>query len=109
MFSIPMAIFIMGVIGAPLGAQIRARGRTKGIIISLFVFLVYYIFLMIVRYLCEIKGLAPSIGVWIPNFILVAICAYLLYMVANDRQIWIMKILTLDDIFRKRASRSVDG
>ncbi|MFC1863069.1 LptF/LptG family permease [Thermodesulfobacteriota bacterium] len=106
MFSIPMAIFFMGIIGAPLGANIRARGRSKGIVISIIVFLIYYIFLMIVRYLCDIKGLPPSVGVWIPNLFLMTTCLYLLYMVAKDRHIWIMKIISIDSIFRKRALRT---
>lgn len=103
MFSIPMAIFFMGIIGAPLGANIRSRGRTKGIVISIVVFLIYYIFLMIVRYLCDIKGLPPAVGVWIPNLFLLGTCVYLLYMVANDRHFWLMKLLSLDSVIRKRT------
>ena len=70
MFSIPMAIFFMGLIGAPLGAHVRARGRSMGIVISLFIFLVYYICLMSVRHICETGALPPSLGVWIPNLFL---------------------------------------
>jgi lipopolysaccharide export system permease protein len=103
MFSIPMAIFFMGIIGVPLGANIRSRGRTKGIVISIVVFLIYYICLMIVRYLCDIRGLPPAIGVWIPNLFLLSTCVYLLYMVANDRHFWLMKLLSFDSVIRKRT------
>ncbi|MFC1867151.1 LPS export ABC transporter permease LptF [Thermodesulfobacteriota bacterium] len=83
MFSIPFAVFLMGIIGGPLGAQVRANGRTKGIVISLLVFLVYYICLMGVRYICESGTLSPSLGVWIPNLFLLITCAYLLARVSN--------------------------
>ena len=86
-FSIPIAIFLLGIIGVPLGAHVRASGRTKGIIISLIVFLFYYISLMIVRYLCEIKDFPPSAGAWIPDFFLIITTIYLLQRVANDRSV----------------------
>ena len=35
MFSLPFAVLFIGMAGAPLGARIKANGRTKGIIISL--------------------------------------------------------------------------
>lgn len=87
MFSIPLAIFFMGIIGAPLGAHIRIRGRTKGIVISLIIFLAYYICLMCVRYLCEMGILLPSIGIWIPDLFLLITCVYLLIRVANDHPV----------------------
>jgi len=87
MFSIPIAIFFMGVIGAPLGAHIRSRGRVKGIIISLFIFLAYYICLMSVRYFCEMGALSPALGMWVPDILLLFICIYLIYHVANDKTV----------------------
>jgi lipopolysaccharide export system permease protein len=85
MFSIPMAIFFMGLIGAPLGAQVRSKGRSVGIIISLVIFLIYYVCLMSVRYISKMGILHPSIGAWIPNLFLLIMCIYLLRRVANDR------------------------
>ena len=83
MLSIPLAIFIIGIIGAPLGAHVRAKGRAKGIVISLLIFFAYYICLMGARYLCEMGFLAPSVGIWIPVFFLLIICGYLLVRGAN--------------------------
>lgn len=85
MFSIPFAIFLMGIIGAPLGSHVRANGRTKGIAISLLIFLVYYICLVSARYICESGTLPPSLGVWIPNLFLLITCAYFLARAANYR------------------------
>jgi len=78
MFSIPLAIFILGIIGAYLGSHVRARGRTTGVILSLFVFLIYYISLMGSRYLCEMGAVAPAIGVWSPVLLLLVISLFFL-------------------------------
>jgi lipopolysaccharide export system permease protein len=93
MFSIPLATFILGIIGAPLGAHLKGRGYTRGIILSLIIFLVYYISFMGVRYICETGILSPSIGVWIPVFLLLFICAYLLVQTINYRFFGFLKRL----------------
>lgn len=77
MFSIPVAIFLLGIIGAPLGIQVRTAGRTKGMVISLFLFLAYYNLLMGASYICEKGFLLPSVGVWIPNLFLLLVSVYL--------------------------------
>ena len=77
-FSVPIAVFLMGIIGAPLGSQIKARGRLFGIIISLIVFLTYYLFFAGVRSLCETGTIPPSFGMWIPDIFLLLACTYLL-------------------------------
>ena len=84
MFSIPLAIFILGIIGAYLGSHVKARGRSTGVIISLFVFMVYYVSLMASRYLCEMGILPPSIGVWTPVFLLLAISLFFLSRVRKN-------------------------
>jgi lipopolysaccharide export LptBFGC system permease protein LptF len=78
MFSIPLAILILGIIGASLGSHVKAHGRSIGVIISLLVFLIYYMSLMGSRYLCAMKIVAPLIGVCAPVFLLVAISLFLL-------------------------------
>ncbi len=78
MFSLPLAVFVIGIAGAPLGAQIRAHGRTKGIIISLLLFLSYYIILMVVRYMCENGTIIPGLGAWLPVLFLALINIFLL-------------------------------
>jgi lipopolysaccharide export system permease protein len=85
--SIPIAVFLMGVIGVPLGVQIRARGRSAGIGISLVVFLVYYMCLAGMRSICETGNVSPTSGIWIPDIFLFISCIYLLQRVANERSI----------------------
>lgn len=92
-FSIPIAVFLMGIIGVPLGVQIRSKGRSAGIGISLVVFLVYYMCLAGMRSICETGNLSPKFGVWIPSIFLFISCIYLLKRVANERSINFLSVL----------------
>ena len=96
MFSIPLAIFLLGIIGMPLGSHVRARGNTIGIIISLFIFLVYHISLIGSEYICETGAIAPSLGVWIPDLLLLIICVYLMARAANHRPMSLLRRLFSD-------------
>ncbi|HIJ58417.1 MAG TPA: LPS export ABC transporter permease LptF [Deltaproteobacteria bacterium] len=83
--SIPLAVLFMGIIGVALGAQIRARGRSTGIGVSLAVFSGYYICLMVMRSICSSGGMSPVIGVWIPDVFLIISMIYFLRRAANER------------------------
>jgi len=86
-FSIPLAVLFMGIIGVPLGAQIRGRGRSAGIGVSLLVFSVFYICLMIVRSVCSMGVVSPVVGVWIPDIFLIVSVVYLLRRASDERSI----------------------
>jgi lipopolysaccharide export system permease protein len=77
-FSIPFAVFLMGLIGAPLGAQLRAGGRLVGIVVSLMIFLFYYLLLVGVRSIGETGFLSPAVGSWLPVLFLLSACLYLM-------------------------------
>jgi len=88
--SIPLAVFFMGIIGVPLGAQIRGRGRSTGVSVSLMVFSVFYLILMIIRSVCSTGALSPAFGVWIPDLFLIVSVIYLLRRASNERPIYLM-------------------
>lgn len=90
-FSIPFAVFLMGVIGVPLGAQLRAGGRFIGIVISFLVFLFYYLLLAGFRSIGETGIVSPSVGSWIPVLFLLAGCVWLLRRAAKERTINILE------------------
>jgi lipopolysaccharide export system permease protein len=77
-FSIPFAVFLMGLIGAPLGAQLRAGGRLVGVVVSLMIFLFYYLLLVGVRSIGETGSLSPAVGSWLPVIFLLGACLYLM-------------------------------
>ena len=88
--SIPLAVLLMGIIGVPLGAQIRGRGRSAGIGLSLMVFSMFYLFLMIIRSVCSAGVVSPVIGVWIPDFFLILSVIYLLRRASDERPIHLL-------------------
>lgn len=98
--TIPLAVFFMGIIGVPLGAQIRGRGRTTGIGISLVVFALFYLFLMIVRSVCSTGAVPPVLGVWAPDFFLLMATIYLLRRASREKPIR-LKL----SFFKKRTTK----
>ncbi len=83
--TLPFGVFLMGLTGAPLGAQMRLKGRAKGITVSLLVFLSYYVFMGGMRNICEAGGIHPMVGLWLPNVFLLAACGYLMKRVASGQ------------------------
>lgn len=83
-FSISAAVLIMGILGVPLGAHLKARGRSAGIGISLFIFILYYLFLAGARSVGEAGVIPPAVGVWIPVVFLAACCLVFLSRAAKE-------------------------
>lgn len=83
-FSIPLAVFLMGLIGMPLGSQIKASGRLAGGVWGLAVFLMYYICWAGFRSLAEAGLLSAEIGSWIPVLLLLASGLYLMRRAARE-------------------------
>jgi lipopolysaccharide export system permease protein len=86
-FSIPVAVFFIGLIGAPLGAQIRSRARSLGIFASLVIFVMYYICFLGMKSMAETGIISPHVAMWVPDLFLAACSVYLIYRVANERPI----------------------
>ncbi len=84
-FSIPLAVFLIGLIGVPLGSQIKARGRLAGGVLGLGVFLMYYICWAGFRSLSEAGLLSPVAGPWIPPLLLLVSGVYLMRRAARER------------------------
>jgi lipopolysaccharide export LptBFGC system permease protein LptF len=89
-FSIPCAVFLMGIIGVPLGAQLRAGGRFIGIVISFAVFLLYYLLLAGFRNIGDAGIVSPAVGLWIPDLFLLVGCIWFLRQAARERTINIL-------------------
>jgi len=92
--TLPIAVFLMGVIGVPLGAHMRGRGRPAGIGLSLIVFLAYYLFIAGVKNICETGAVSPWIGAWVPDAFLLLSSVYLLRRVAGERRVNPLRILS---------------
>ncbi|MDR1921408.1 MAG: LPS export ABC transporter permease LptF [Candidatus Adiutrix sp.] len=66
----PFTAFIMAVIGLPLGASFRVRGRNFALIIGIAVFIGYYALFTLGWSLAEREILPPFMGVWLSNIVL---------------------------------------
>jgi len=83
-FSIPLACFLLGLIGLPLGLMMRAKGRSWGIALSIGIFMTYYILLSAADSLGETGKLNPGLAIWIPNMVLGAATCVLFWRKTRD-------------------------
>jgi lipopolysaccharide export system permease protein len=81
-YSLLCLIFFF--IGAPLGAIIRKGGLGMPVIVSVLLFLIYYVISMIGEKFARESILPPFAGMWISTFILVPVSIWLTYQAAND-------------------------
>jgi lipopolysaccharide export system permease protein len=102
-FVLSIACLLFFIIGAPLGAIIRKGGFGLPVIISVFIFLIYYIISITFEKTVRELVLPPEIGMWISSAILLPIGAFLIIRTANDS----MRISThfysrIRDLFRRK-------
>jgi lipopolysaccharide export system permease protein len=71
-------------IGAPLGAIIRKGGLGLPVIVSVLLFLIYYVIAMTGEKFVREDILPPFAGMWISTFILIPVSILLTYKAAND-------------------------
>jgi hypothetical protein len=69
-FSIPCACLVFGLVGVPLGIHSKRAGKSGGYAISLFLLLIYYIFLAAGESLGDSGTIPAFFAVWTPNILL---------------------------------------
>jgi len=86
-FSIPVACLALSLLAFPLGIQSKSTKRSFGIILCLFFFLLYYL-LLTVGYSFGKSGVyPPTIGMWVPNFVMAGIGWYFLRQTGKERSL----------------------
>ncbi|MCK4880636.1 MAG: LptF/LptG family permease [Bacteroidales bacterium] len=83
-YTLSLLCLIFFFIGAPLGAIIRKGGLGIPVIVSVLLFLIYYVISMTGEKFVRENILPPFAGMWISTFILVPIGILLTYKAAND-------------------------
>ena len=91
-YSILCLIFFF--IGAPLGAIIRKGGLGMPVIVSVLLFLTYYVISMVGEKFSREGMVPPSIGMWISTFILAPVSIWLTQKAVKDSV-----ILNIDTYF----------
>jgi len=108
-YSLLCLIFFF--IGAPLGAIIRKGGLGIPVIVSVLLFLIYYVISMMGEKVVRENVLPPFAGMWISTFLLIPMSIWLTYKAANDSVImnvetyflWAKKMVQgTQKIFRRR-------
>jgi lipopolysaccharide export system permease protein len=72
------AALLMSIIGMPLGASFRTKGRNFGLLIGLFIFVLYYTLLSLGWSFGETGSIPPFLAVWTPNILATALACWLL-------------------------------
>ena len=109
-FALPFACFVFGIIGIPLGIQPKRSARSYSLILSLGVFLLYYIFISVGEVMVK-SGLIPVLlGSWLANVAMISLGIYLFVKAAHESPItvltWLGELLDrLSQFFREQFVR----
>lgn len=109
-FTLSFACFMFFFIGAPLGAIIRKGGLGMPVVISVLLFIVYYI-IDNIGFKMARDGVWPAWqGMWLSSFVLTPLGLFLTYKSVNDSAILNADtyLNTLKNFFGKRINRKVD-
>lgn len=84
-------IVVLFLIGAPLGAIIRKGGLGLPTVVSIFLFIAYYIISISSEKLSKQFVMEPATGMWLPVFILLPIGLFLVYKANRDSTLFSME------------------
>jgi lipopolysaccharide export system permease protein len=77
-YSMPLACFLMAIIGMPLGSSFRTKGRNFGLVIGLAIFVIYYFLFTLGWTLGEMTYVSPAKSVWLPLAVVALVAGWLL-------------------------------
>jgi lipopolysaccharide export system permease protein len=83
-FTLSIACLIFFFIGAPLGAIIRKGGLGMPTVVSIFFFTAYWVVYISGEKLARDGVLAPAMGLWLSNFVLLPMGIFLTYKATTD-------------------------
>ncbi len=104
-FAIPAACLVFGLYGIPLGYRSRRSGVASGFLISVGMFLFYYVMLGNGEEAAANGQLPPWLAMWAPNLALALIGAFLLWRRNRDKNLMPRAI---DRVVRSKVLRSLD-
>ena len=84
-WSLPVACLVLGVFALPLACAFEGVKRQLGIVLSLFLFLLYYSFYSLGMTMGESGLLPPAIGLWIANILFSAAAVAGLHLNYKER------------------------
>jgi lipopolysaccharide export system permease protein len=87
-YSLSISIIVLFCIGAPLGAIIRKGGLGMPVVVSVFLFIIYYVLMITGEKMVKSQVLEPWVGMWLSTFVLTPIALLIMYKAANDSKIF---------------------
>lgn len=90
-FTLSVACIILFFIGAPLGAIVKKGGLGIPVLITIILFLVYYVLAKSGQQMAQNGILSPFLGMWISSFILIPIGIFFTFKANSDSSIFDME------------------
>ena len=91
-FAIPGACLVFGLYGIPLGFRNRRTGRSSGFLISVTMFLFYYVMLGNGEEAAVNGQVPPWLAMWAPNILLLVLGTFLLWRRNRDKSLMISAV-----------------
>ncbi|HLG21404.1 MAG TPA: LPS export ABC transporter permease LptF [Candidatus Manganitrophaceae bacterium] len=83
-YSFPLASFLFGLIGVPLGIISGRTGRLGAFTVGIGVITLYYLLITLGDYLISRRLTPPFAAAWLPSLALIPLSVYLLKMMADE-------------------------
>ncbi|MCY1719568.1 LptF/LptG family permease [Prolixibacteraceae bacterium Z1-6] len=103
-YTLSFAVLIFFFIGAPLGAIIRKGGLGMPVVVSIFLFILYYIISMSGEKTAREDVWSMLMGMWFSSYIFLPVGVWLTYKAATDSAV--MSAETYSKIFKRLGSFS---
>ncbi len=78
--AIPFVVLVFGLLGVPLGISTKRGGKVSGFVISLVIFLLYWIFLWGGERAADTGKLHPAAAIWAGNIFFASLAVILIYL-----------------------------
>jgi len=86
-FALPVACLVLALLGISLGVQFSGAKTSRGMVLGLIIFFVYFILLSATRSLGEGNHVPVALGTWIPNLLFGSLGGYLFICSHQERRI----------------------
>jgi LPS export ABC transporter permease LptF/LPS export ABC transporter permease LptG len=112
--SVPCCIFIFALLAIPLGVVSKRGGKSYGFVVSLAIFLVYFLLLSLGESFGRSGRISPYVGPWIANVLFLSLAIYLLYYSEREtawprlaQLLWQAVTGRFNGVFRRRQNGNV--
>lgn len=87
-YTLALSCIILFFVGAPLGALIRKGGFGLPFVVSILIFIVYYVTNVVGEKMIREDTVTPFVGMWMSTFIFLPLAVFLTYKASTDSPIF---------------------